>query len=254
MNTPTLTIKAIAGIPLIQPYDDLAKIIVDKCLAMNQTLQTGDVLVISSKIVSKSENRFVDLRQVVPSEEALQVASETRKDPRIVELVLSESQKISRKAPHVLVTQHNQGFISANAGIDQSNVGDENLALLLPENPDESAQKLRTAITESTGAITGIVISDTHGRPFRMGNVGVAIGVAGIPALLDLRGTHDLFGRELKITLQGYADLIASAAHLVCGEGGEGLPVIIIRGLDFLVTETSHASDLYRPPEQDLYR
>ncbi|MDX2076127.1 MAG: coenzyme F420-0:L-glutamate ligase [bacterium] len=253
MNTPTLMIKAIAGIPLIQPNDDLAHIIVGACLAMNEPLQTGDVLVISSKIISKSENRFVDLREVTPSDEAITLATETRKDPRIVELVLSESKKISRKSVGVLVTQHNLGFISANAGIDQSNVGDENKVLLLPQNPDSSAQALRTRLADLTGATMSIVISDTHGRPFRMGNVGVAIGVAGLPALVDLRGTHDLFGRELKITVQGYADLIASAAHLVCGEGGEGLPVILIRGLDFTVTETSHASDLYRPPEQDLY-
>lgn len=254
MNAPSLSIQAIAGIPLIQPNDDLAQIIIDACLAMSETLQNGDVLVISSKIISKSENRFVDLRDINPSPEAIQLATETRKDPRVVQLVLSESLAISRKGSGVLVTHHRLGFTSANAGIDQSNVGDENKVLLLPLNPDDSAQKLRHRLKELTNITVGIVISDTHGRPFRMGNVGVCIGIAGLPALLDLRGTHDLFGRELRITVQGYADLIASAAHLVCGEGGEGLPVIRIRGLEFEMTESSHASDLYRAPEQDLYR
>jgi coenzyme F420-0:L-glutamate ligase/coenzyme F420-1:gamma-L-glutamate ligase len=214
----------------------------------------GDVLVVSSKIVSKSENRYVDLRQITPSDEALQLARETDKDPRIVHLVLQESIGISRKGFRVLVTQHRLGFTSANAGIDQSNVGDENKVLLLPLNPDESARQLRARLAEHLGVSIGIVISDTHGRPFRMGNVGVAIGVAGVPAVVDLRGTHDLFGRELRITTQGYADMLASAAHLVCGEGAEGFPVILIRGLHYAPTDDAHASDLYRPPEQDLYR
>lgn len=254
MIAPSLIIKAITGIPLIQPYDDLAQIIVKALDVMGEKLQTGDVLVISSKIVSKSENRYVDLRDIIPSDKAIQLAHETDKDPRIVHLVLQESIGISRKGFRVLVTQHRLGFTSANAGIDQSNVGDENKVLLLPLNPDESAQRLRAQLTERLGVRLGIVISDTHGRPFRMGNVGVAIGVAGVPAVVDLRGTHDLFGRELRITTQGYADMLASAAHLVCGEGAEGLPVILIRGLNYVPTDESHASDLYRPPEQDLYR
>lgn len=254
MIAPSLIIKAITGIPLIQPDDDLAQIIVRALDEMGEKLQMGDVLVVSSKIVSKSENRYVDLRQITPSDEALQLARETDKDPRIVHLVLQESIGISRKGFRVLVTQHRLGFTSANAGIDQSNVGDENKVLLLPLNPDESARQLRARLAEHLGVSIGIVISDTHGRPFRMGNVGVAIGVAGVPAVVDLRGTHDLFGRELRISTQGYADMLASAAHLVCGEGAEGLPVILIRGLDYAPTDDSHASDLYRPPEQDLYR
>lgn len=254
MITPSLTIKAITGIPLIQPHDDLASIIVRALDSMDETLQTGDVLVVSSKIISKSENQYVDLRDITPSDEAVKLAKETDKDPRIVHLVLQESKGISRKGFRVLVTQHRLGFTSANAGIDQSNVGDENKVLLLPLNPDESAHKLRDQLSQKLGVTIGIVISDTHGRPFRMGNVGVAIGVAGVPAVIDLRGTHDLFGRELRISTQGYADMIASAAHLICGEGAEGLPVILIRGLDYVPTDEAHASDLYRLPEQDLYR
>ncbi|GAB4309602.1 MAG: coenzyme F420-0:L-glutamate ligase [Phototrophicales bacterium] len=245
-----LWIKALSGIPLIQPGDDLSKIIY-KALEVNHIqLQDQDVLVISSKIVSKAEGRFVDLNTVTPSQTALQIAQETHKDPRIVHLVLQESVAISRKAPHVLIVQHRLGFVSANAGIDQSNVGENReMVLLLPENPDASAERIRQAF----GNKIGVIISDSHGRPFRLGNVGVAIGVAGLPALVDLRGQSDLFGYELRISIQGYADLIASAAHLVCGEGNEGLPVVLIRGLTYTQTN-GRANDLNRPPEQDLYR
>jgi coenzyme F420-0:L-glutamate ligase/coenzyme F420-1:gamma-L-glutamate ligase len=249
-----LTIRPIKGLPLIEPHDNLSAIILNALRDESIMLQPHDVLVVSSKIVSKSEGRFFDLASVNPSCEAQDLAQQTQKDPRIVELILQESAGISRQARGVLVAQHRLGFISANAGIDQSNVGKgDEVVLLLPQEPDQSAQSLRQAIQEATGIDVGIVISDTHGRPFRLGNVGVAIGVAGLPALLDLRGHHDLFGRELKISMQGYADLIASSAHLVCGEGDEGLPVVLVRGLDYQQTD-GKASDLYRPPAQDLYR
>lgn len=249
-----LTIRPIHGIPLINTDDDLA-IIIQEALKQEQiTLQHHDVLVISSKIVSKSEGRYFDLNAVIPSVEAQQLAQQTDKDPRIVELILSESIGISRQARGVIVAQHRLGFVSANAGIDQSNVGGEGeIVLLLPLDPDHSAEALRQAIHQATGVEIGIIISDTHGRPFRLGNVGIAIGVSGMPALLDLRGNHDLFGRELKISMQGYADLIASSAHLVCGEGDEGLPVVLVRGLDYPQSD-GKAHDLYRPPAQDLYR
>jgi coenzyme F420-0:L-glutamate ligase/coenzyme F420-1:gamma-L-glutamate ligase len=249
----SLQITALSGIPLVEPGDDLVALIIAACQKADISLDSEDVLVISSKIVSKSEGRYVDLATVKPGERAEQVAQETRKDPRIVELILSESSRISRQARGVLVTEHRLGFVSASSGIDQSNVGYENTVLLLPVDPDGSARKIRIALHEQTGAEVGIVISDTHGRPFRLGNVGVAIGVAGMPALLDLRGQPDLFGRELEISQQGYADLAASAAHLVCGEGDEGLPVVLIRGLRLAHTDGA-ASDLNRPPELDLYR
>jgi len=218
------------------------------------TLQTGDVLVISSKIVSKAEGRRVDLRTVEPGAEARRLADITRKDPRIVELVLRESVQVSRAVPGILVTQHRLGFVSANAGIDQSNVGESRHdVLLLPLEPDLSAARIRQALETTSGAQVGIVLSDSHGRPFRMGNIGVAIGVAGLPALVDLRGQFDLFGRELRVSTQGYADLVASAAHLLCGEGDEGRPVVHLRGLSF-ASQDGQASDLNRPPEQDLYR
>lgn len=253
-NQFSLTVTALTGIPLIQQGDDLSGIILAALAHARLALQSGDALVVSSKIISKAEGRLVDLKTVQPGRKAMTIAEETRKDPRIVELVLRESLAISRQAPGVLVTQHRLGFVSANAGIDQSNVGpDSDYVLLLPRDPDASAQALRHALLNATGAEAGIIISDSHGRPFRMGNVGAAIGVAGMPALVDLRGQPDLFGRELKISIQGYADLVASAAHLVCGEGNEGRPVVLVRGLHFAHAD-GHASDLVRPPEQDLYR
>lgn len=245
---------ALPGLPIIQAGDDLVKIISASLNLTSLDMQDGDVLVVSSKIVSRAEGRMVRLDSVTPGEEAKQLAEETAKDPRIVELVLRESVGVSRKAKNVLVVEHRLGFVSANAGIDQSNVNDQgDSVLLLPENPDQSAQQLRRALQDRLGVDIGVVISDTHGRPFRLGNIGVAVGVAGLPALVDRRGDKDLFGRKLQATLQGYADLVASAAHLLCGEGDEGRPVILLRGLDIPPGE-GHASDLNRPPEQDLYR
>ena len=245
---------AIEGIPLIQKNDDLVIIILDALNANDQRLRQHDVLVVSSKIVSKAEGRIVALDTVKPSLQAVDLADETGKDPRIVELVLRDSKSISRKAKGVLVTEHRLGFVSANAGIDQSNLTDgDQKVLLLPTDPDATATAIRAKLKEIAGMDIGIIISDTHGRPFRLGNVGVAIGVAGIPALLDLRGNQDLYGRTLEITQQGYADMIASAAHLLCGEGDEGRPVIVIRGLPDL-KQHGKASDLYRPPDRDLYR
>jgi coenzyme F420-0:L-glutamate ligase/coenzyme F420-1:gamma-L-glutamate ligase len=247
-------IVALPGIPLIQPGDDLVTIILAALGRAELRLQDGDALVLSSKIVSKAEGRFVDLTTVTPSETAVALAAETHKDPRIVEMALRESVRVSRQAPGVLVTQHRLGFVSAMSGIDQSNVGrGDEVILLLPTDPDQTAAQLADQFFHLTGRRVAVVISDTHGRPFRMGNVGVAIGVAGMPALLDLRGQSDLFGRTLRITQSGYADMVASAAHLVCGEGDEGLPVVLMRGLGF-GAQHGHARDLNRPAELDLYR
>lgn len=251
---PSFTAVALPGIPLIQPGDNLVQIILAALERAEISLQTRDVLVVSSKIVSKSEGRFIHLSDVIPGEAAQQLATETNKDPRLVQLVLQESRSISRKTKGVLVVEHRLGFVSAMAGIDQSNVDDthEN-ALLLPIDPDSSARQIRDGLQAITGATIAIVISDTHGRPFRMGNVGVAIGVAGMQAVTDLRGTPDLFGRKLEITTQGYADMVASAAHLLCGEAGEGRPVILLRGLDVPMGDGS-AADINRPSHLDLYR
>jgi coenzyme F420-0:L-glutamate ligase/coenzyme F420-1:gamma-L-glutamate ligase len=254
IDLKSFTVTALPGIPLIQPGDDLVNIILAALKRAQLELQDGDTLVVTSKIVSKAEGRMVDLNTVTPSVEALDLANKTLKDPRIVELVLRESVEISRRAPGVLITRHRLGFVSANSGIDQSNVAeDDEKVLLLPQNPDASAKMICDCLYEITGRSVGIVISDSHGRPFRMGNVGVAIGVAGMPALIDLRGQPDLFGCELRVSTQGYADLLASAAHLVCGEGDEGLPVVFVRGLAYS-SNGGQASDLNRPSEHDLYR
>jgi coenzyme F420-0:L-glutamate ligase/coenzyme F420-1:gamma-L-glutamate ligase len=250
---PSFSAFAIPGIPMIQAGDNLADIMLKACAEANIVLQTNDVLVIASKIVSKSEGQIVNLDNITPGNEALELAALVDKDPRIVKLILQESRSISRKAQGVLVTEHRLGFVSANSGIDQSNVGIPNSVLLLPKDPDASARRIREALHTTLGFDVAIVISDTHGRPFRMGNVGVAIGLAGMQALDDKRGTHDLFGRELVATVQGYADMVASAAHLLCGEGAEGRPVIVLRGLEFPAGD-GYATDIIRPPERDLYR
>lgn len=220
------------------------------------SLVDGDILVIAQKIISKAEGRLVQLDTITPSERAQQVARATQKDPRLVELILRESDEISRMAPGILIVRHRLGFTSANAGIDRSNVvqeSDHETVLLLPEDPDASAQKIRYSIQNQSGVSLGVVISDSHGRPFRLGTVGVAIGVAGLPALWDRRGEADLHGYALQHTDVGVGDEIAAAAGLLMGQGAEGLPVVLLRGLS-LATAGGCATDLIRPKEKDLYR
>jgi coenzyme F420-0:L-glutamate ligase/coenzyme F420-1:gamma-L-glutamate ligase len=243
--------QAIPGLPHIQPGDDLAALITQ---SLPHPLQDGDILVVSSKIVSKAEGRFVDLNTVSPSEKAQQIAGITLKDARIIELALHYTDRVSRTAPHVFIVRHKLGFTSANAGIDQSNVGfvSQNIVLLLPENPDKSARELRSRLEADHGVQIGVIINDTHGRPFRTGNVGVAIGIAGVPALLDQRGQPDLFGRTLQATLTPLADELAAAAGLISGQADEGQPVVLIRGVAWQPAE-SDAVELIRPPDQDLY-
>jgi coenzyme F420-0:L-glutamate ligase/coenzyme F420-1:gamma-L-glutamate ligase len=217
-------------------------------------LQTGDILVITSKLVSKAEGRRVDLRTVAPSPRAEKVGRMTNKDPRLVELILRESSHIARMRGEVLIVRHKLGFTLANAGIDHSNVGPdgEDWVLLLPENPDDSARRIRAQLEELTGVAPGIVISDSHGRPFRIGTVGAAIGLAGFPAVWDKRGQHDLFGRVLQITVTGLGDELAAAAGLLFGQGNEGLPVVLVRGMQ-VPPGAGCAADLVRPVELDLY-
>ena len=255
MQLRQLTLVALPGIPHIQPGDDLARLIVASLASAKLALAADDVLVITSKLVSKAEGRFVDLRTVTPSPHALEVAEITRKDPRLVELILRESAGISRMRGEVLIVRHRLGFTLANAGIDHSNVGreGEEWVLLLPENPDESARRIRDDLGKLTGVMPGVVISDSHGRPFRLGTVGVAIGLAGFPAIWDMRGQRDLFGRVLRVTVTGLGDEIAAAAGLVTGQGAEGLPVVLVRGM-ILPPGEGCAGDLIRPPDQDLFR
>lgn len=252
---PQLRLIALPNIPIVRPGDDLAALIAASLAEAELALEPQDVLVVTSKLVSKAEGRFVDLATVTPSARALEVAAETRKDPRLVELILRESTAISRQRADVLIVRHRLGFTLANAGIDHSNVGPdgEDWVLLLPEDPDRSARALRAGLEQRLGVAPGIVISDSHGRPFRIGTVGVAIGLAGIPAVMDLRGMRDLFGRVLRVTVTGLGDEIAAAAGLLSGQGAEARPVVLVRGLNLPAADGS-AADLVRPPELDLYR
>jgi coenzyme F420-0:L-glutamate ligase/coenzyme F420-1:gamma-L-glutamate ligase len=240
---------------MVQPGDDLARLIIAGLENAGLQLQAGDILVVTSKLVSKSEGRYVDLQTITPSTRAVEVGQQVNKDPRLVELILQESSDISRMRGEVLIVRHRIGFTLANAGIDHSNVGKggEEWVLLLPEDPDESARKLRQILGEQTAIFPGIIISDSHGRPFRVGTVGVAIGLAGLPAIWDMRGQTDLFGRVLRVTVTGLGDEIAAAAGLLSGQAAEGRPVVLVRGLHLPEGEGS-AADLIRAPELDLYR
>ncbi len=244
----------LAGIPLVETGDDLVGLIVDALRRNALTLQDGDVLVVTSKIVSKSEGRWVNLAEVTPDATARQVAEQCQKDPREVAVILSEASAISRLRPGLLIVRHRLGFVCANGGIDHSNTrpGGE-WRLLLPEDPDRSAHALRAKIGTQLGVTVGVVISDSHGRAFRMGTLGVAVGSAGLPALWDWRGQPDLFGSLLQVTEVGFADEIAAAAGLVLGQSNEAIPVVRVRGLNFPASETSTAHDLVRPPALDLY-
>jgi coenzyme F420-0:L-glutamate ligase / coenzyme F420-1:gamma-L-glutamate ligase len=251
-----LTLTPIPHFPQVQPGDDVAGLLLAALRQADIILQAGDVVAIAQKVISKAEGRFVNLEDVEPSAEAVDLAAATDKDPRLVELILQESEEISRYKKGVLITRHRLGFTSANAGIDRSNVaqveGDETV-LLLPEDPDKSAAAIRQALQAAFDVLVGVVITDSHGRPFRLGTVGVAIGVAGIPALWDRRGELDLYGYRLQHTEVGVADEIAAAAGLLMGQGAEGLPVVLLRGLRF-AAPPGRATDLVRPKLMDLYR
>ncbi|MBK8431944.1 MAG: coenzyme F420-0:L-glutamate ligase [Chloroflexi bacterium] len=250
-----LILTPLPHIPHVQAGDDLLSLVLAGLATADLRLQAGDVLVLAQKIVSKAEGRLVNLESITPSARAQAVAAEVDKDPRLVELILSESTAVSRHGKGVLVVRHRLGFVSANAGIDRSNVQQDpaqEWVLLLPEDPDQSAADLRQRLFEATGTAVGIVITDSHGRPFRQGTVGVAIGVAGIPALWDRRGETDLYGYTLRHTTVGTADEIASAASLLMGQAAEATPIVHLRGL-CLPPQNGRAADLIRPAEQDLY-
>jgi coenzyme F420-0:L-glutamate ligase / coenzyme F420-1:gamma-L-glutamate ligase len=256
---PRLVLSALPGLPIVEPGADLGALIAESLARAEIALADGDVLVVTSKIVSRAEGRFVDLATVEPTAEALRLSRETGKDARLVELILRESAAVSRTAPGVLVVRHRLGFVAAHAGIDASNArpagaaaGTGPWALLLPVDPDASAERIRRGLAVASGAAIGVVISDSFGRPFRLGTVGAAIGVAGLPPLWDRRGDVDLFGRTLEATITAPADQIAAAADLVAGQAAEGRAVVHLRGLRFEAGEHA-ASELYRPADQDLY-
>ena len=252
MISQELWLRALRDIPLIEPGDDLAEIILASIEKADWELQNGDVLVMAQKIVSKAENRSVDLATVIPSPRAIELATEVQKDARLVELILSESETVVRRGPGVLIVEHKLGFVMANAGIDRSNVNGEDHALLLPVDPDRSATVIRRAIAARVEIDVGVLIIDSFGRAWRNGTIGTAIGASGVPTLLDLRGRPDLFGRPLETTEVGWADELAAAASLMMGQAGEGRPVILVRGL--VETGEGSAADLLRPKQKDLFR
>jgi len=251
-----LTVTGFTGVPMVQPGDDLAAIVLAGYAATGLAPADGDVLVVAQKIVSKSQGRIVDVTTVEPSPRAAALAAETGKDPRFVEVVLAEARRVVRHRPNLIVVEHRLGFVMANAGIDHSNVGPSDgheRVLLLPEDPDGSAEQLRARLAEQTGKRLAVIISDSFGRPWRRGTVGVAIGAAGLPAVVDWRGHPDLFGRALEVTETGFADEIAAAASLVQGQADEARPIVLVRGLSWSAPDAP-AADIVRPPEHDLFR
>jgi coenzyme F420-0:L-glutamate ligase / coenzyme F420-1:gamma-L-glutamate ligase len=255
---PALTLTSLQHIPLIRHGENLADIIVAALAQNDLLLEDEDILVIAQKIVSKAEGRAVNLANVMPSSRATELAQQTEKDARLVELILQESREVLRTRPGTIVVEHRLGFVCANAGIDHSNVAgagaaQEEWVLLLPEEPDHSAERIRQAIQSRTGKQIGILIIDSHGRAWRNGTVGMAIGIAGLPGLQDLRGQSDLFGLTLRITQVGVADELAGAASLIMGQAAEGTPVVHVRGFPYALREAS-LQELLRPKEQDLFR
>jgi coenzyme F420-0:L-glutamate ligase / coenzyme F420-1:gamma-L-glutamate ligase len=253
-----LTLTPLQNIPLIRRDDNLADIVVNVLHENKISLQDGDIFVFAQKIISKSEGRAVNLATITPSQRATELAKQTDKDARVVELILQESNEILRTRIGAIIVEHNLGFVCANAGIDHSNVagaGDsvEEWVLLLPAEPDQSAEKMRAVIKSKTGKQVGILIIDSHGRAWRNGTVGVAIGIACIPGIEDLRGRPDLFGYTLQVTQVGVADELAAAASLMMGQAAEGTPVVHVRGFPYPLRD-GKLKELIRPKEQDLFR
>lgn len=253
---PGIELIGIPAIPLVRRGDDLPRLIFQGLCEAGLELRDNDVVVVAQKVVSKAEGRMVDLAQVEPSTRAQELAALTCKDPRVVEVVLRESKEVLRTAPQVMIVEHRLGLVMANAGVDQSNVAptdDGEQVLLLPENPDASAERLREGLTRLCSRRVAVVINDSFGRAWRIGTVGVAIGAAGLPSLIDKRGDLDMFGRVLRVTVIGFADEIAAAASLLMGQADEARPVIIVRGLRWNAPFLPAAS-VIRPLAEDVFR
>ena len=256
MPAPALTLTAIPDLPLVEPGDDLAAILIDGLAHAGIAPAARDVLVVAQKVVSKAESRYRDLGAVTPSDRARDLARAVDKDPRLVEVILSESEAVVAHKPGVLVVAHRLGFVLANAGIDRSNVRPEPGAervLLLPENPDASAAALKARLDAHFKIELAVIVSDSLGRAWRNGVTGIALGAAGLPALRDMIGRKDLFGRTLDVTQTGFADDIAAAASLLMGQADEGLPAVLLRGLAWR-EPASGARALLRPKDEDLFR
>ena len=249
-----ISLETLENFPLVRPGDDLVELICASLRSGGQSLKDGDVLVLAQKIVSKAEGRYRSLSEIVPGEEARALAAETGKDPHLVQAILDESTEVVRKRKGVLIVRHRRGWVMAQAGIDQSNIegGDTGRILLLPEDPDASALRLKTALEHRFDIALAVVIADSFGRPFRNGTTGIAIGAAGLESFIDKRGDTDLFGKTLMVSTIAHADEIASAASVLMGQADEGNPVVLISGLD----KSNHvpASVLIRPIEEDMFR
>jgi coenzyme F420-0:L-glutamate ligase/coenzyme F420-1:gamma-L-glutamate ligase len=250
-----IEIHPLTTIGEVIPGDDLARLLAEAIKVARLAPEPFDVLMVTQKIVSKAEGRFVDLASVTPGPKAIELAAITRKDAQFVEIVLAESSAVIRAAPDVLITRHRSGHVMANAGVDRSNMGlgGNDRALLLPVDADASAQRLRTALREYWPQPPAILISDSFGRPWRLGITNVAIGASGLPALIDRRGEVDRNGRRLEVTQVALGDMIASAGGLVTGEGAEGIPAVLVRGLRWEAQDLPAAA-LVRPVAEDLFR
>jgi coenzyme F420-0:L-glutamate ligase/coenzyme F420-1:gamma-L-glutamate ligase len=247
---------ALPGMPLVRPGDDLAQLIRDALARGGLTLVAGDVLVVAQKVVSKAEGRLVRLDSVAPSAEARRLAERAGKDPRLVEIILSESREVLRVRDNLIITRHRLGMVMANAGVDHSNVegAEGEVVLLLPKNPDASCARLGAALARGSGCHVGVIINDSVGRAWRRGQIGTAIGCWGLEALQDLRGRPDLFGRALQVSEAAMADQLASLAGLLQGQADEGRPVVLVRGGFADPAARGSAADLIRPLKQDLFR
>ena len=250
----SVKIIAVENLPLMKRGDNLAELICSAAEKQQTPIQEKDVVVITHVAVSKAEGNVVNLDEVSPSEQARQVARETDKDPALVEVILRETKEIVRMRRNSLITETKGGIVCANAGVDRSNIEGERNIVLLPEDANVSAQQIREKIRELTRCDVAVIVSDTHGRPFRMGEINVAIGVAGIKPIRDRRGEKDLFGYVLRIKQTAVADELASAAELVIGQADEGIPVAIIRGYNYHAAEKASATELTRPKEKDFFR
>ena len=250
----SIEIIAVEGLPLIKPGDNLGELIANAAEKQKTPLQDNDVVVVTHVVVSKAEGNIVNLDEIVPSQKAKEIAQQTNKDPALVEVIIREAKDIVRIGENSIITETNSGSISANSGVDRSNVEGDRNVVPLPKSPNGSAQNIRREIRRLTGANVAVIVSDTHGRPFRIGEINIAIGVAGLKPIRDRRGEKDLFGYVLRIKQTAIGDELASAAELVIGQANEGVPVAIIRGYNYQPNENIPPTELIRPKERDLFR
>jgi coenzyme F420-0:L-glutamate ligase/coenzyme F420-1:gamma-L-glutamate ligase len=250
-----IKIIAVENLPLIEKGDTLAELISNAAKKQGTPLQENDIIVVTHVVVSKAEGNTINLDDVTPSERAKEIGQQTSKEPALVEVILKETKEIVRIGQNSIITETNSGIVCANAGIDRSNVSGDRNVVPLPKNPNVSAQNIRQGIKQLTGVNVAVIVSDTHGRPFRLGEINVAVGVAGIKPIRDRRGEKDLFGYVLRIKQTAIADELSSAAELVIGQANEGVPAAIIRGYNYQTIDgPSNMTDLIRNKEKDLFR